>query len=83
MDSQELLEKDKVEIKIMLVGESQVGKTSIINRYIGNGFERNTRPTVALGFTQKYICFGNNKLRLLYLETNLIYIWTRKYQRKK
>ena len=38
MDSQELLDKN-IEIEITLLGGSQVGKTSIINRYIGKDFK--------------------------------------------
>ena len=64
MDSQELLDKDKIVIQVMLLGESQVGKTSIVNSYIGESFQENIRPTVGIGFAQKHIHVGNGTVFL-------------------
>ena len=64
MDSQELLEKNKNEIKIVLIGEEQVGKTSILNRFIGKNFEENYNPTNGTTYNEKIIYVENKKITL-------------------
>ena len=39
--------------KVVFVGDSDVGKTSIINQYAKGNFESKTKPTVGAHFTQK------------------------------
>ena len=43
------------EIKIILVGNSGVGKTAIINRYYNNSFEIYTQSTISMNFVEKKI----------------------------
>ena len=62
MDSQELLEIDKVAVSIMIVGGAQVGKTSIINRYIGNNFQEKYDPYK--DFYEKTIKDKNKEIKL-------------------
>lgn len=45
---------------IMLVGESSVGKTSIINRFIDNRFNRNLKTTINIEFKIKSIKLDPN-----------------------
>ena len=39
--------------KIILVGDSSVGKTNILSRYLNNTFEETTKPTVGVEFNSK------------------------------
>ena len=41
------------EIKIILLGDSGVGKTSLINMALGRKFDDNQIPTMFLSFTPK------------------------------
>ena len=45
--------------KLVLIGESGVGKTSLINRYVSNTFESNMVPTPGSSFTTKTMLFKN------------------------
>ena len=56
--------------KIITVGNSGVGKTSIIKRYIYNTFEDNTLSTVGLDFLLKTITLKNEKeIKLKLIDT--------------
>lgn len=45
----------KTNFKILLVGNKNVGKTSLIIRFIKNSFEKNTQVTVGVEFYSKII----------------------------
>jgi GTPase SAR1 family protein len=60
-------------LKVILLGNSGVGKTSIINKYVKNVFSDNLKPTIGVDFANKPIynhelksrstsCDGNTKL---------------------
>ncbi len=40
-------------LKVILLGSSNVGKTSILNRYVRNIFYDNSKPTVGVDFLSK------------------------------
>ena len=46
-------------VKIVLIGSSWVGKSSIIHRFTKGKFEENIKPTVGIGFTQKYLLIND------------------------
>ena len=46
--------------KIILVGDSSVGKTNILSRYLNNTFEENTKPTVGVEFNSKTYNIDDN-----------------------
>ena len=49
-------QKTKIEeIKIILIGNSGVGKTAIINRYYNNSFDINMESTISMNFVGKKI----------------------------
>ena len=50
---------ERVEVKVILLGESGVGKTSIINRYMNNGISENEESTIGSTFVSKEIIRGN------------------------
>ena len=46
--------------KVVLLGESGVGKTSIISRYINNTFSSNNMSTTGASFAAKTMFFENH-----------------------
>lgn len=48
-------QKDLKHFKVVLMGESGVGKTSIINRYIKDTFDEKLMSTVGVCFNSKII----------------------------
>lgn len=40
-------------LKVILLGSSNVGKTSILNRYVRNVFFESSKPTVGVDFVSK------------------------------
>ena len=56
--------KDEIEIKVTLIGESSVGKTSIINRYTRDDFAQDLESTLGANYSQKKIVRHGKKIRL-------------------
>ena len=52
-------EKQALQYKVVLIGESGVGKTSIINRYILNKFDDALPSTLGASFISKTVFFEN------------------------
>lgn len=50
--------------KVIVVGNSNVGKTSIVNRFIGDRFDPNYKATVAADFQTKILDMKGNEIRL-------------------
>ena len=48
-------EKDNISCKAVLVGDAGVGKTSLIERYINNGYDENQQSTLVSTYTFKKI----------------------------
>jgi Ras-related protein Rab-22 len=48
-------DKEAMQCKVVLIGESGVGKTSIINRYISNTFSQVLTATPGASFTTKTV----------------------------
>ena len=60
----EKLEGVDIVYKFLLLGESTVGKTSIIIRYIENTFNDSNTSTCGVDVKHKYVSCDNNKIRL-------------------
>jgi len=58
------MEKDEIGIKVTLIGESSVGKTSIINRYTRDDFAQDLESTLGANYSQKKIVRHGKKIRL-------------------
>ena len=57
------------EIKILLLGESNVGKTSIFNRFITNKYESNISSTIGVDFEAKTFEYKGKKYTIKLFDT--------------
>lgn len=64
-DQQEIDSK----IKVMLLGESQTGKTSFIQRYVKNNFSLGYITTVGIDFQVKILTLNDKKIKLQIWDT--------------
>jgi small GTP-binding protein len=53
-----------LQIKMILLGNTAVGKTSIINRYVEDNFSNNIMSSVNMTFTQKTLTINKQKVQL-------------------
>lgn len=51
-------------LKILVIGNSYSGKTSIVSRFVQNKFEGNYKATVACDFSMKILKIEDNEIRL-------------------
>ena len=59
------MNEDTLFLKIIVVGDSGVGKTCLLNRFCYDKFEANTAPTVGCDFCTKVITdFKGKTLRM-------------------
>ena len=63
--------KDETKIRILIVGNSRVGKTCLISRYINNIFKEKYISTIGLDFETKYLNKNNKKYEIELIETKL------------
>ncbi len=56
-------------IKIILVGESLVGKSNICKRYCFNEFDPNSKSTVSFELIEKFVFFDNQKIKACIWDT--------------
>ena len=56
--------KDIPEIKMILLGESGVGKTSIIKRYLKDEFDSNEESTLSMSYVAKSLEIDKKKIRV-------------------
>ena len=57
-------EEDILDIKLILLGETGVGKTSIIKRYINDEFDPTTTTSLTTSYVGKLIEKDNKKIKL-------------------
>lgn len=50
--------------KVVLVGNSNAGKTSIVSRYVSNSFNFDETATIGAAFTSYSVVIGEQKIRL-------------------
>ena len=68
MSNQE--KKDLLEYKIITIGDSNVGKTSILRRFVYNVFDSDTSSTIGLSFSFKDVTLKNGqKVKLKLVDT--------------
>ena len=61
-------EKEK-RLKILLVGDPGVGKTSLMIRYVNNKFNDNCSSTIGIGFKEKIVIINSIKYIITVLDT--------------
>eukprot|EP01098_Paradermamoeba_levis_P007793 TRINITY_DN3243_c0_g1_i2.p2 TRINITY_DN3243_c0_g1~~TRINITY_DN3243_c0_g1_i2.p2 ORF type:complete len:103 (-),score=32.72 TRINITY_DN3243_c0_g1_i2:40-348(-) len=57
------------DVKVVLLGHTNVGKTSLALRFVENVFYEANVPTIGASFFSKNIVMGNNKLKLQIWDT--------------
>ena len=68
-DDEEGYENDMIKCKVTLIGESSVGKTSIIKQYISNTFNQEIQSTIGGEREYKTIEIDGKKIRLAFWDT--------------
>ena len=63
-------EKKNLEYKIITLGDSSVGKTSIINRFINDIFDEDIDPTLGIKHNFKILEINDKKIKLSLIDTN-------------
>lgn len=56
-------------VKILLIGESGVGKTCVLEQFIESKFTTNHLPTIAIDFRMKILKIENTKLKMQLWDT--------------
>ena len=56
-------------IKIIILGSSEVGKTSILDRYFKDSFRENRLSTIGIDFQTKFFKFDSKKVKVNYTDT--------------
>lgn len=75
-NDQDFFEKDKMteqepltSIKLVLLGDSGVGKTSIVTQYVSGSMPATVKPTIGAAFVTKEMFIENQKIELLIWDT--------------
>ena len=55
--------------KIVIIGDTYVGKTNILSRYISNEFDPNSNSTIGVELTTKTYNFDNNDVKVQIWDT--------------
>lgn len=56
-------------LKIIILGSSEVGKTSILHRYFSHDFKESNLSTVGIDFKSKFFKFDTLKVKVNYIDT--------------
>ena len=60
----------QIVLKLLLLGDSSVGKTSILNNYISNKFDESSISTVGVDYMDKIIDYNKFKIKLQIWDTS-------------
>ena len=58
-----------INFKIILIGDSDSGKSSLLKRAIGNSFDGNYQATISFEFLLMYFCINDLKIKLQIWDT--------------
>ncbi|KAI5190669.1 hypothetical protein NEMIN01_1134 [Nematocida minor] len=61
--------KECLQLKLLIIGESNVGKTSILQRFIENSFHKTFSTTIGIDFRSKTISVDNEDIELQIWDT--------------
>lgn len=62
-------ERKVIENKIVVLGHTGVGKTSLVNQYVRGTFQGNSTTTIGAAYTQKFIDVQNYRVSLQIWDT--------------
>ena len=62
-------EQEKFSIKIVLVGDSGVGKSNILNRFVNNEFVHDSKSTVGVELNSKSFIINNTVIKVQLWDT--------------
>ena len=60
---------EKYIVRVLTLGYTDVGKTSILNRYFNNNFSPNLLSTIGIDFKTKFFKFDEEKVKLNFIDT--------------
>lgn len=63
------MDEPKLNFKVILVGESGVGKTNLLTRYISNKFFVGTNTTIGIEFSSKVITVKDTPVKVQLWDT--------------
>ena len=63
------IQNPDITLKFLNLGDSMVGKTSIVLRFVDNVFYEQTKSTIGVDFKTKTINFGNKKIKIKVWDT--------------
>ena len=63
------MSKNELEFRIITVGDSGVGKTSIIRRYVHSIYDDESLSTIGVSFSYKEVVRGKDKIKLKLVDT--------------
>ena len=66
--------KRKVLMKLILIGDSGVGKSSLMNQFIENKFTGDYKATIGVDFLKKEVVIGGVSVSLEIWDTGLFFI---------
>ena len=58
------------EIRIIILGDTEVGKTQIINRFCHHEFQPNYKPTLGMNFYNKKIEINNKTINIIFYDSS-------------
>lgn len=58
-----------IENKVVILGHTGVGKTSLVNQYVRGTYQGNTTTTIGAAYTQKFIDLNNYRISLQIWDT--------------
>lgn len=68
-DEEEQEEFHHIQVKVLMVGDSGVGKTSLLLRYDGDNFQESYITTIGIDFKTKFLNVGDKRVRLQIWDT--------------
>jgi len=69
------MDNNTLDIKVCIIGDTDVGKTSFSMRYCHNAFPENVSPTIGASFLQRRVIVGDIEVSLQIWDTAGMYFY--------
>ena len=63
--------KEEYKFKVVVVGDSGVGKTNLIHRFVNNTFNKDSKATVGVEFSSKCVKVNNSIIKAQIWDTGM------------